>query len=113
MYVSVLWCGFVRDHDSRARRKRSGEDRGKKLYTALNGGGPIPSPAFPFLLVNLGRDSLFPRWFRPVPRSFTIAMTTLCAGTLRPRLIDYVLSVCLLSAVLPPFLGPMSRGLLI
>lgn len=34
---------------------------GKKLYT-LNGGGPIPSPAFPFLLVNLGRDSLFPRW---------------------------------------------------
>ena len=56
-------CGVVsiRDHDSRARRKRSGEGSGKKLYT-LNGGGPIPSPAFPFLLVNLGRDSLFPRW---------------------------------------------------
>lgn len=56
-------CGVVsiRDHDSRAWRKRSGEGSGKKLYT-LNGGGPIPSPAFPFLLVNLGRDSLFPRW---------------------------------------------------
>lgn len=73
----------------------------KIIYLERRRPYPIPQ-LFPFFSLILG-EILSSQGGRPVPRSFTIAMTTLCAGTLRPRLIDYVLSVCLLGVLPSPF----------